>query len=63
MVMPCKDICVRLETRHINAAHKTDYKKCRTCSISIKTDLNICPCCKKKLSVRRIHNYKKRLVV
>lgn len=63
MVMGCKNICVRLQTMHINTPHRMYYKKCRTCSISIKTDLNICPCCNKKLSVRRIHDYKKRLVI
>lgn len=60
--MPCKNICVTLETRHVNAIHKSDYKKCRTCSISIKTTEYICPCCRKKLSIRRRHNYKNRVL-
>ena len=61
MVMACNNICVRLETQHINARFKPYYKKCRTCSISIKTIQNICPCCKKKLSITRRHNYKNRV--
>lgn len=60
--MPCKNICVTLNTRHVNAIYKSDYKKCRTCSISIKTKEHICPCCRKKLSIRRRHNYKNRVM-
>jgi hypothetical protein len=61
--MGCKNICLRLDIQHINVSYKrfSQYKKCRTCCISIKTKANICPCCGIKLSVRRIHKYENRV--
>ncbi|MBC8430150.1 MAG: hypothetical protein H8D92_02000 [Pelagibacteraceae bacterium] len=59
----CKNICDRFNTRHYNVGYNilgTGWKKCRTCCLSIETDEMICPCCRRKLSVRRRHNYENR---
>ena len=58
----CKNKCEVLVTKHYNMINKylTGYMKCRTCCICIKTEEYKCPCCKRKLSTRRIHNYKNR---
>jgi len=60
----CKNICERMETKSLTATWDrlgSGWKKCRTCSKTIKTNDLRCPCCGRKLSTRRRHNYKNRI--
>jgi|MDSW01.2.fsa_nt_gb hypothetical protein len=61
----CKNVCETLTTKSYTSGYHLlgkGWKKCRGCCVSIETDEMKCPCCKRKLSIRKRHNYARRKI-
>ena len=58
--MPCKGICIRY--KNSGRYYATGNKRCQHCTLFIKWDGILCPCCGYKLRTRpRVSKYKEKL--